>query len=78
MKSIKTYMNRDREIKDKNERLDDLSNYIDTHEVYAEDLIAIVLAHLSNYKQTTFKTKMLVNKIKYTITITKEIKDDEF
>lgn len=71
---MKTYRTGDKEVKTRNERLDALSEFIDFHEVYVEDLMAIILAHLSQYRETEFKTSMLVNKTKFKITITKENK----
>lgn len=69
---MKSYRNKDIEVKDRSSRLDDLSDFIDTHEVYAEDLMAIILAHLTQYKESEFKTKMLINGITFKINITKE------
>lgn len=71
---MKSYRNNSVETLDKNSRLELLSDFIDSHEVFAEDLMAIILAHLSQYKEREFITEMLVNGIEYKITIIKEIK----
>lgn len=71
---MKSYRYNSVETLDKNSRLELLSDFIDSHEVFAEDLMAIILAHLSQHKENYFETEMLVNGIEYKITITKEIK----